>query len=127
MIKHSALRSLLALALVLTAGACASTSGGTAGAESGTGITIQVDNTVAPSSDLTVYLISPSGSRQLLGSVSPNRVVNLRFNGSPVSGNYRLLARPNGGNERISNSFFFGGPGSTVRWNIQSNIAVPVD
>jgi hypothetical protein len=121
-------RSLLALALILVAGACASGSGGQAGAagERGRGVAITIENTGTLSSDLTVYVVGVSGSRQLLGSVAPNRNVTLEYRGPMAGGQYRLLGRPNGGRDIQSNPFSFTGA-NVIRWNIQSNIAVVVD
>lgn len=121
-------RFLLAFALVLFVGACASTSGGQAGAagEGQRGVSIVVENTGTLSGDLTVYVVSPSGARQLLGSVAPNRNATLQYRGSMIGGQYRLLARPNGGRDILSNPFSFSNV-TTIRWNIQSNIAVAVD
>ena len=123
--KYRALRSLLAFALVLLANACATTSRNDEG--EGGAISIIVENTGTPSSDLTVYVVSPGGGRQIVGSVPPGRTATLRYNGSIAGGTHRLLARPTGGRDIVSNTFTFGGPGSSVRWNILSNIAVPVD
>ncbi|MBD0319344.1 MAG: hypothetical protein ICV87_03360 [Gemmatimonadetes bacterium] len=120
------IRSLLALVLVL-AGACA----GTRGQPNGTGndpggVSVQVENTGTLSSDITVYLVSSGGGRQLLGTVRPNRTETLRYRGIPAGGQYRLLARPTGGREIASNSFLLN-QGATIRWNLQSNIAVAID
>ena len=122
-------RFLLAFAMILLAGACASASGGgQAGAagEEPRGVAIVVENTGTLSSDLTVYVVGASGTRQLLGSVAPNRNATLQYRGPMVGGQYRLLGRPNGGRDILSNPFNFGGA-TTIRWNIQSNIAVAVD
>jgi hypothetical protein len=122
-------RFLLTFAMILVAGACASTSGGgQAGAagERQRGVSIEIENTGTLSGDLTVYVVGSSGTRQLLGSVAPNRNATLQYRGPMVGGQYRLLARPNGGRDILSNPFNFGGA-TTIRWNIQSNIAVAVD
>ena len=125
--NQSWLRSLLAFVLVLAAGACAGTRGqpnGT-GNDSG-GVNVQVENTGTLSSDITVYILSSGGGRRLLGTVRPNRVETLRYRGTTTSGQYRLLARPTGGREIASNSFLLN-EGATIRWNLQSNIAVAID
>jgi hypothetical protein len=126
--NHPWLRSLLAFVLVLAAGACAGTRGqqnGTGNEDTG-GVTVQVENTGTLSSDITVYILSSGGGRQLLGTVRPNRTETLRYRGNPAGGQYRLLARPTGGREIASNSFLLN-EGSTIRWNLQSNIAVAID
>jgi hypothetical protein len=121
------LRSLLAIVLVLAAGACAGTRGQQNGTGNDTGgVTVQVENTGTMSSDITVYILSSGGGRQLLGTVRPNRVETLRYRGNTAGGQYRLLARPTGGREIASNSFLLN-EGSTIRWNLQSNIAVAID
>ena len=122
-------RFLLAFAMILVAGACASTQGGgQAGAagERQRGVAIEIENTGTLSGDLTVYVVGLGGSRQLLGSVAPNRNATLEYRGPVIGGQYRLLARPNGGRDILSNPFSFGGA-TTIRWNLQSNIAVAVD
>ena len=121
------IRTLLALVLALAVAACSTTSGGRGAARAdGAGVAIQVENDNTPSSDLTVYIVSPSGGRQILGSVPPNRTVTLNYDGPQVGGQFRLLARPNGGRDIVSNPFALGGV-SRIRWSLQSNIAVPVD
>jgi hypothetical protein len=121
------LLALFALVLALAAGACASGSGGRGQSRAdGPGVEIQVENTNTPSSDLTVYMVSQSGNRQILGSVPPNRTVTLRYDGPLAGGQFRLLARPNGGRDILSNPFALGGV-TRIRWSLQSNIAVPVD
>jgi hypothetical protein len=127
--KHVALplRALLALVLALVVGACSTTSGGRGAAKvSEPGVSIQVENDNTPSSDLTVYLVNQSGNRQILGSVPPNRTVTLNYDGPLSGGQFRLLARPNGGRDIVSNPFALGGV-ARVRWSLRSNIAVPVD
>jgi hypothetical protein len=119
-------RFLLAFALILIAGACASTAGGGKASAGQRGVSIVIENTGTLSGDLTVYVVSASGTRQLLGSVAPNRDATLQYRGPMVGGQYRLLARPNGGRDILSNPFNFGGA-TTIRRNIQSNIAVAVD
>ncbi len=119
--------ALLALVLALATGACASTSGARGeSAGSGQGVAIQVENDNTPSSDLTVYMVTQSGNRQILGSVPPNRTVTLNYDGPVGGGQFRLLARPNGGRDIVSNPFALGGV-TRMRWSLQSNIAVPVD
>lgn len=124
--KYRDPRFLVAFALILIAGACASTAGGGKAREGQRGVSIVVENTGTLSSDLTVYVISTSGTRQMLGSVAPSRNATLQYRGPVLGGQYRLLARPNGGRDIVSNPFSFGGA-TTIRWNIQSNIAVAVD
>ena len=124
---RSWLHAPLAIVLMLAAGACASTRGqmnGT-GNEPG-GVSVEVENTGTPSADITVYMVSSGGGRYLLGSVPPNRTVTLRYRGSTVGGQYRLLARPTGGRELVSTPFLLN-ENARIRWNLQSNIAVPVD
>ena len=121
------IRTLLALVLALAVAACSTTSGGQSGARGERpGVSIQVENDNTPSSDLTVYMVSSGGSRQIIGTVPPNRTVTLRYDGPIVGGQFRLLARPNGGRDIVSNPFSLGGV-TRVRWSLQSNIAVPVD
>ncbi|HEX8359515.1 MAG TPA: hypothetical protein VF613_05385 [Longimicrobium sp.] len=121
------IRTLLALLLVMVVAACASSSGGRGQNANGReGVSVLVENTGTLTSDLTVYMISSSGTRQILGSVPPNRNVTLRYDGPRSGGQFRLLARPNGGRDILSNPFGLGGV-STVRWSLQSNVAVPVD
>lgn len=125
---YRALRSLPAIALLLLAAACATTSGGDTGAEGGANaINVVVENTGTPAADITVYVLTQTGGRQLLGSVPPGQTATLRYTGSTLGGQYRLMARPTGGREIISNTFSFGAPGSSIRWNIYSNVAVPID
>lgn len=116
-----ALRFVLALALALGGAACATARGGDDQA-----VTIRVDNTGAPSRALTVYVLESSGLRQAVGPVPPGRTVTLRYRGPTLGAQYRLLARVSGGGDIVSSPIALS-PGGTIVWDIQANLARPVE
>jgi hypothetical protein len=115
--------------LALTAGGCATGAargGAMEGERGGGGLVVEVDNTLVPTTELTVYLVSESGSRALVGSAPPNRSTTLRVRNPSVGGEYRLLARFATGRQLLSNPFLLS-EGDAVRWNLPANVAVVVD
>lgn len=118
--------ALLLMPLLLTSLSCASRGElEDRDTESGTVIVV-VDNDLQPSSAVSVWLLPESTRQVLLGSVGPGQRVELEYRlGQPVN-NYRLRARPIGGDDIVSNSFSLYG-GARVHWGLRSNVAVVVD
>jgi hypothetical protein len=110
-----------ALLLSTTAGGCA-TSGAGVGMDD---IGVEVRNDLIPSSALTIYLVPETGSRRLLGNVSPAQTKTLSFQELSV-GQYRLMARTTGGNEIVSNPIVLV-DAKTLRWSLSSNILAVVE
>jgi hypothetical protein len=112
---------LAAALLSVTAAACASTSEGSAQNQIG----VEVRNDLIPASALTVYLVPETGSRRLLGNVSPAETKTLSFQELSV-GQYRLMARTTGGQEIVSNPIVLA-DAKTLRWTLTSNILTVVE
>lgn len=117
-IRHS----LAVLAAVLLA-ACASTgqAGGAAADDGPATATVVVNNNLTIPAPLSVYLVPEAGVRRLLGNVSPGEASPMAVTGALAPGRYRLLARTNGGADRVSDPFALS-EGERVTWNLQSNI-----
>lgn len=114
------------LALLLStalASACATAGQGEASAEGGA--MIRVQNNLIPPTSLTVYAVGETGTRRLLGSVSPNSTQTLRFEPG-AGGQYRILARTTSGQEILSNPVSVRS-GEGIRWDVQANIATGLD
>ncbi len=88
MFSRASLRA-AALAVVGVAG-CASLPGRTEGPT--VPITVEVRNNLALPTDLTVYAVTRSGARTLLGSVPPASTKSFTFKPVSFSEPYRLLA-----------------------------------
>lgn len=111
------LRVLMLVALPLLA-ACAA--GGGQATPSGDEVVVQVENNIRPYRDVTVRIVTPTGLRQLLGSANPGRTTTLRYRGSIIQDNYRLVAQIQEGEEIISQPFVpF--PGARVVWSLPQN------
>lgn len=115
----------LAALTCIPAGACApaATAGDGAAQEAAAAnrIEVQVSNTVVPPTSLTIYSLEQgSGSRRILGNVSPNGRANLSFNPSITTGTYRLMGRTTAGQELFSTPFT-ASVGQTVVWDVQIN------
>lgn len=125
---------LLALALFMVLGACASTSGGGQdtsetgeGAEPENGqATVVVDNDLLPSSSVSVWLVWESGRQVLVGAVGPGQRRELEYAFPRGVANFRFRARPTGGDEIVSNTFSLY-PRARVHWALRANVAVVVE
>lgn len=119
MLQHFAGRLVLALTLVALTAACG---GKMVRSEAvGEGVAIRVNNNVLPPTSLTVFAVSETGSRQILGSVSPSSTKT--FNYDPVSlssSRFRLLARTTTGKELASQPFTLTGTAG-LEWQVNSN------
>ena len=81
--------SCLVLAAALPLGGCASARGSRHASRA---ITIYVRNDVAPPAELSVYLVSESGTRRFLGLVPPSQARALTFRQAASLERYQLLA-----------------------------------
>ncbi|MDP9349387.1 MAG: hypothetical protein M3P24_09665 [Gemmatimonadota bacterium] len=116
--------ALLALLLsTILSSACAPAAQGEASA--GDGVLVRVQNNLIPPTSLTVYAVSETGTRRLLGSVNPNVTETLRFEAG-AGGQYRILARTTAGQEVLSNPVSVRS-GEGIRWDVQANIATALD
>lgn len=112
----------LAGAALLAAGAAGCATGSGSGLPN---IGVEVQNDLVPSSALTIYVVPETGSRRLLGSVSPSETKTLSFQELSV-GQYRLMARTTGGREIVSNPIVLA-DARTIRWSLSSNILMVVE
>lgn len=83
-------------------------------------VSIRIENNLRPESEVTVRLISTSGTRRVLGSVSPHTTRTLEYAESPFSGSYRLTAQSADGREVSSQAFALFG-GARVVWELFNN------
>lgn len=113
---------IVAMVLVPLLGAC-STSGRTTGSRDLA--TVVVENNLAPPAQVTVYAVSSIGSQERVGIVAPGTTRSLRFSAGVGSGQIRLIARADGGQQVTSQPIPLQG-GQTVRWSLfANNIDVP--
>lgn len=84
-------------------------------------VTLEINNNLAIPQALTVYAYSDVGSRQLIGSVSPDRQAVLRFHAAYITGSYRFVAVVRRGSQLVSNSVSLNG-GETVTWELRNNV-----
>jgi len=82
---------------------------------SGNTVQIRVANDVTPPSLITVWIVTNSGERQRLGTVSPNGERTFNFTPSLRSAEYHLVADVEFSQERTSNPFNMEGV-TTIRW-----------
>jgi hypothetical protein len=111
------LRMLMLVALLPLA-ACAT--GGGQATPSGDEFVVEVENNIRPFRDVTVRIVTPTGLRQLLGSANPGRTTTLRYRGSLIQDNYRLIAQIQEG-EEITSQPFIPVPGARVVWSLPQN------
>ncbi|HEX8242884.1 MAG TPA: hypothetical protein VF541_05300 [Longimicrobium sp.] len=84
-------------------------------------VTLEINNNLAIPAALTVYAYSDVGSRQLIGSVSPDRQAVLRFHAGNITGSYRFVAVVRRGSQLVSNPVSLNG-GETVTWELRNNV-----
>lgn len=115
-----------ALATTLTTTACApgTTQDGDP-TPSGDATTITVVHDVRAATTLTVHLITPTGTRQRLGTVRPGEMGQFELGSGPVSGDYQLVAELADGRTFTSRPFILTGR-EGVEWSPADNIVTPV-
>lgn len=113
----------LLLAVLLAACATAGNSSRAAGGD----VVVRVDNNLIPPAALTVYMVSETGTRRLIGNVSPQQNATLSFDPLAASGRYRLVARTTAGAEIASTPFTLTTGDAAVNWDLRSNIATVGD
>lgn len=82
-----------------------------------------VRNNLQLPTQLTVYVVSTLGERQMLGNVVPRETGQLRFRAPSISGQYRFVAVADGGRELVSQPIALNG-GDMVEWNLLQNTTV---
>ena len=92
------------------------------GGAAGEAILVEVNNNLIPPTVVSVYIVSETGSRRLLGTARPGAETTLRYTGIPAGGNFRLVARTTGGGDLPSTPFSLV-RGGTVSWDLRSGIA----
>ena len=110
----------LALPLALLAGC------GGAGAEPGEAapgdrIAVEVQNNLVPPTSLTVWSVSDTGTRQMLGTVSPSETRTLRMSVPRLGSEYQLIAETTSGEEIVSRTFVMTGDVGAVGWDLTTN------
>ena len=88
-------------------------------------VLVEVDNNVALATAFTIYAFSETGSRRLLGSLSPGRPGTLRLTSADITGRWRFTAVRQMGSAITSPLIAVNG-GDTVLWNLRANTVVLV-
>jgi len=111
----------VAMAVMMTAfmGACAS---GHSHRGANQEIIVHLTNDLAPPSDVTVYAITPDGTRRLLGDVPPNKDRVLKVPADIFPGTtFRLIAERTGGRAVASQPITSTTALGMIDWDLQSN------
>lgn len=120
MLIRAPLALLALVVLLLSAGACASTSQGDGNAEGR--VAVRVENNLIPPAPITVWAQPRIGTRSMVGVVAPSETKLLSFNPVGAGSEYVLVAEVSAGRVLTSNPINISGSG-TVVWNLSSNIA----
>jgi hypothetical protein len=88
-------------------------------------VTLEIDNNLVVPAPVTVYAYSDVGSRQLVGSILPDRQAVLRFHAGHIMGSYRFVAVVTRGAQLVSTPVSLNG-GETVSWDLRNNLLVVV-
>lgn len=88
-------------------------------------VVFEIHNDFNPPRALTVRLVAQTGTRTILGSVSPGQTRSLRFEDSAYHGLYRLVAE-GGPRGEVTSTTFSLSPGTRIVWSVQNNtIRIP--
>jgi hypothetical protein len=111
----------VAVALALTLGACASGHNRKGGGEQP--MVVHLTNDLAPPSDVTVYAVAQDGIRRLIGDVPPNKDRAMKIPSDvPRGANFRLVAeRSTIGRPIVSQPITATGDGLIIDWTLQTN------
>jgi hypothetical protein len=110
-------RFLTALLAAAVLGACSLFGRGAPGES----VTIEVNNNLALPTPVTVYAYSDVGSRQLIGSLVPEKTAVLHFNSAHITGSYRFVAVVRRGAQIVSTPVSLTG-GETLTWELRNNV-----
>ena len=83
-------------------------------------VLVEVRNDLTPRTSVTIRIVSASGTRSVLGTVSPGRTTTLRFREPYFEATYRLVADPVDAEDIRSRTFELF-PNSTVEWRLSNN------
>lgn len=79
-----------------------------------------VENNLNPPQEVTVRMVEPNGSRNILGSLGPGRSRTYELREPSFSGDYALMAELGSGETVVSRSFVLF-PEARVHWTLRSN------
>ena len=111
----------VAMAVMTTAlvGACAS---GHSHRGANQEIIVHLTNDLTPPSDVTVFAITPDGTRRLLGNVPPNKDEVLKVPADIFPGtDFRLIAERTGGRAVASQPITSTSALGMIDWDLQTN------
>ena len=107
----------LLLAFITGAAGCATSSAVAEG--EAMSVQIEVDNNLRGITGVSVYLISPGGSRRSLGPIESNN--RATYNRELRAGDYQLVATRVGDSDIVSERFRVDTNGLVVRWALAQN------
>jgi hypothetical protein len=119
-VLRTTLALVLPLALLAGCGG-ASREGGTGEPEPGSEITVEVRNNVTPPTSLTVWSVTNTGSRQLLGTVPPRRDRSFELSLGRVGRQLQLVAETADGTNIPSRPFIVSRDAVAVEWTLYPN------
>jgi len=86
-------------------------------------VLVEIENSLPLPTAFTVYAISDTGARRLIGSLSPGRPATLRLTATDIAGRYRFTAVRQLGTAITSPDVALQG-GETVTWDLRANTLV---
>jgi hypothetical protein len=117
--RRSVVAVAMAVMTTLFMGACAS---GHSHRGANQEIIVHLTNDLAPPSDVTVYAITPDGTRRVLGDVPPNKDRVLKVPSDIFPGtSFRLVAERTGGRAVASQPITSTSALGMIDWDLQTN------
>ena len=84
-------------------------------------VMIQIANNYSPPDQVTVYIVNQTGSRQVLGSVSPGQKKSFPYQPTNAVDKFSLVAQPTQKSAVMTSNVFTLVNAETVIWDLRSN------
>jgi hypothetical protein len=84
-------------------------------------VSVEVTNNFTPPDQVTVFILTDSGQRQLLGTASPGRTLKFSYQPGNASSKFTLLAQRSGGGN-ITSQQFTCVDAVRIGWDLRSNL-----
>jgi hypothetical protein len=84
-------------------------------------VMIQIANNFTPPDQVTVYIVNQTGSRQVLGSVSPGQKKSFPYQPTNAVDKFSLVAQPTQRAPSMTSNLFTLVNAETVMWDLRSN------
>ena len=84
-------------------------------------VTLEIVNNFSPPVQITAFILSSSGGRRTLGTVSPGRTQQFPYSPTNASDKFTFIAQATGGRTASSQTFTLINV-MTATWDLQSNL-----